>query len=670
MDQQTYLQQQQQPYQQYQTYQQHTSTQQYHQQPTPPQQHYASPQQHYTPPHSHLTPPQQPAPLLNHGQAQQQILQQHPQHQQHAAYLQQGVLQGNGLPHHMQTLQQQAIQQQVMQQQVMQLPGSGTGSGVGLGVGPGMSQMAQMQQIPAQPPSHQQQLGLQSHQQQLQQQAQMQQQLQQQQQQQLQQQQQQQLQQQQQQQLQQQQQQQLQQQQQQQLQQQQQQLQQQQQQLQQQQQQQMMLAQQGQQTPQMQVPLSSTQPAGPVQQQPVHQQHLQQHAQQQQQPQAQPQQQQQTQQQQQQAHPHSLHVQINSNSAQGISALPASSAVPNANVQAPPGSTQPQQAPGNTPSAAAVGGNSAANAVTAASSSPSCSRVVFMIEATASMLQYWHNLRTLYVELLLRYIDKGTFGRVELAVVLVGVSDGTSDQPVDGTMWTSSVSEIRSTLDAIQFAGGGFGPIALAQALAQVIYLQTLPSSMPVSAPLPGGGSAPAPADPVVPCYCLLLVYSPPDQLPVYVPGLNNPSATRPGAAHMHTFNSLARCVRQAYNLHLSIAFVHKGDSLVRSTARDYMMALLADHLGVMPNRDQPAQQLEAIKVTFVSIPVVLGRAGGMAMRTNVAHRIVAITRAACRLLLGIYDASAVRFIRFFTAYPQRIFRSHLPGVDIWHYGL
>ncbi|KXZ54434.1 hypothetical protein GPECTOR_5g87 [Gonium pectorale] len=193
------------------------------------------------------------------------------------------------------------------------------------------------------------------------------------------------------------------------------------------------------------------------------------------------------------------------------------------------------------------------------------------------MHHYWHNMRALYVEPLLRNIDRGYVGRVELALVLAGAADWTSDQPVDGTTWTSSVSELRSALDAVQFAGGGFGPIALSQALAHVIYLQTLPSSMPVSPPLPGGGSLPAPADPAVPCYVMLLLVSPADQLPVHVPGLTNPMAPRLGNGCMHTFQSLFRTVQQSYNMHLSVVVVHTRDMAL--TSKDYVYNLLTEHL-------------------------------------------------------------------------------------------
>lgn len=139
------------------------------------------------------------------------------------------------------------------------------------------------------------------------------------------------------------------------------------------------------------------------------------------------------------------------------------------------------------------------------------------------------------------------------------------------------MSEVRSQLDAVQFAGGGFGPIALTQALAHVIYLQTLPSSFPVSPPLPGGGSLPAPADPVVKCHVLMLVASPADQLPVHVPGLKgsaappalgaggSANAVRGAATHvpgMHTYHSLARLVRQSYHIHLSIVLLYTRETV------------------------------------------------------------------------------------------------------------
>jgi hypothetical protein len=61
------------------------------------------------------------------------------------------------------------------------------------------------------------------------------------------------------------------------------------------------------------------------------------------------------------------------------------------------------------------------------------SRVVLLVECTAQMQPFWPDLRTLYVEVLLRYIDKFLSGRVELALVLVG-ADRASEQLVDGEL--------------------------------------------------------------------------------------------------------------------------------------------------------------------------------------------------------------------------------------------
>ena len=212
---------------------------------------------------------------------------------------------------------------------------------------------------------------------------------------------------------------------------------------------------------------------------------------------------------------------------------------------------------------------SADNVPTAAAPAPAAplhaSRFVLLVECTAALLPFWHNLRAVYVEPMLTFVDRQMAGTVEMALVLVQASDHTSDHPVDSSGgWTTSVSELRSMLDALQFVGGGFGSIALMQGLAQVVYLQSLPSSLSgAAAQLASQAAAPgadaqqpaAGAAGSVPCFCLQVCVSPYDRTPAFVPGVpRRPAPARPALTYMHDYQTLLRSMRAACNVHLSFA--------------------------------------------------------------------------------------------------------------------
>lgn len=176
-----------------------------------------------------------------------------------------------------------------------------------------------------------------------------------------------------------------------------------------------------------------------------------------------------------------------------------------------------------------------------------------MIDATAQLQPYWNEIRITYIEPVLTYSDRLAQTRQamhEYAVILVRTEDHQlSDQVLECTSWTTATSDVRSVFDAVQFYGGGFGPVAMGAALQQVVYLQGLPSLLPQAQQAIGDAES-AGQPPYLPCHCVLVSASPPDRRLVCIPGLVNPSplkATMP--FHHHPTNLLRllpreRCVQ------------------------------------------------------------------------------------------------------------------------------
>ena len=77
-----------------------------------------------------------------------------------------------------------------------------------------------------------------------------------------------------------------------------------------------------------------------------------------------------------------------------------------------------------------------------------CSRVVFLIEANNTMVAAWPEYRAYYIEPLLRAVDAGSLGIVEMAIVLLRSKDAFHEgAPVESSGWlhdTGAVSVIES----------------------------------------------------------------------------------------------------------------------------------------------------------------------------------------------------------------------------------
>ncbi len=187
-------------------------------------------------------------------------------------------------------------------------------------------------------------------------------------------------------------------------------------------------------------------------------------------------------------------------------------------------------------------------------------RIILLVEGTFALSSFWPDARKVYTESILRLLDqqqqqqqqqqpqqqqgdeqpgKQHMPRYQLALIVFHTNDSSSPCVLDRSSWTSDFSEFRQWLDALSFTGGGTMQPAVAEALAEAIYLSKCPypdGSLPVcahseaaaaSAPAaPGSADGPAASSPagaaeppavVLPphTHCLLLVASPPCRLPV-----------------------------------------------------------------------------------------------------------------------------------------------------------
>ncbi|KAK9822505.1 hypothetical protein WJX81_006973 [Elliptochloris bilobata] len=109
-------------------------------------------------------------------------------------------------------------------------------------------------------------------------------------------------------------------------------------------------------------------------------------------------------------------------------------------------------------------------------------RFCLLLEVTATMAPHWADLRTKYVEPLLRGLERAATDpsgpAAELALVCFGAATPFSACPLDRAGWTSDVALFRRWLDAVAPAGGGRQQTVLTEALAEAVYLLRCPSAL------------------------------------------------------------------------------------------------------------------------------------------------------------------------------------------------
>mmetsp|Transcript_37531 Transcript_37531/g.105986 ORF Transcript_37531/g.105986 Transcript_37531/m.105986 type:complete len:333 (-) Transcript_37531:682-1680(-) len=97
-------------------------------------------------------------------------------------------------------------------------------------------------------------------------------------------------------------------------------------------------------------------------------------------------------------------------------------------------------------------------------------RVCIVVEATAAMAKYFTELRTTWLEPLLRGCQKHHAPNVEFSLVLYGTTHH-SEFVVQRGKWTPGVDDLLDWLDGVVFTGGCHKPTAFAHALAEAVYL-------------------------------------------------------------------------------------------------------------------------------------------------------------------------------------------------------
>eukprot|EP00195_Chlamydomonas_chlamydogama_P014542 CAMPEP_0202896506 /NCGR_PEP_ID=MMETSP1392-20130828/5501_1 /ASSEMBLY_ACC=CAM_ASM_000868 /TAXON_ID=225041 /ORGANISM="Chlamydomonas chlamydogama, Strain SAG 11-48b" /LENGTH=433 /DNA_ID=CAMNT_0049581893 /DNA_START=323 /DNA_END=1624 /DNA_ORIENTATION=- len=194
---------------------------------------------------------------------------------------------------------------------------------------------------------------------------------------------------------------------------------------------------------------------------------------------------------------------------------------------------------------------------TSTPSSPPATRFLILLEGSVAMMPHWLDFRGLYVEPLLRAVDRGTLGACEMSVVVFYTSDPFSEMRLQSSGgWTQSVSEVRHLLDGVQFCcGANCSEVCLTDALSEALYLQSLPSALagpPDPNPDPLTGLPPRPAR--LPCHCLLLLASDVCRFTTVLPLRDGVVPIGPGTPermgckarlpHMYDYNELIHVMR------------------------------------------------------------------------------------------------------------------------------
>eukprot|EP00798_Chlamydomonas_sp_ICE-L_P011071 gene11071-18678_t len=148
-------------------------------------------------------------------------------------------------------------------------------------------------------------------------------------------------------------------------------------------------------------------------------------------------------------------------------------------------------------------------------------RLILIVECTAAQQQHWLDFRIAYLEPLFKNLESGAMGQFEVSVVLFHTTDEFSEVKVESTEWMTSMSQVRGLIDTLPLTGGSGSDTCLLEALAEAMYLQTLPSALTLaqqqleigeegSGDSMGGGSSSTYVPFFIPCHCLLFLVSEP----------------------------------------------------------------------------------------------------------------------------------------------------------------
>jgi hypothetical protein len=202
------------------------------------------------------------------------------------------------------------------------------------------------------------------------------------------------------------------------------------------------------------------------------------------------------------------------------------------------------------------------------------------------MASYFADIRKEILDQLISYLHRASthVHLVEVALVVYRSRDAFSEATVQSSTWlpwgqrsTDNGARLIDTLfSRIQFSGGGCSESALAEALAQALYLNTCPVDPEMLKGIPNISSEPRPST-----HFLLITATLPSRLPA--PALKPPSQ---GGCALLVHKDLLRSIR----LH--------GASLSTITARDSGMqqSLKMLFLYAHGSMDLPEEQAEKLR--------------------------------------------------------------------------
>ncbi|KAK9816772.1 hypothetical protein WJX72_004928 [[Myrmecia] bisecta] len=177
------------------------------------------------------------------------------------------------------------------------------------------------------------------------------------------------------------------------------------------------------------------------------------------------------------------------------------------------------------------------------------------------MGQHWNDLRLFCVEPLLRGLDQGRLEKFELALVVYRTRSRFSQCWLESGGWTSDLSEFRQWLDAVPLTGGDSCESAMAEAVAEAVFLFSRPSELGEPASLQN--------------QCVLLMAGEPTRLSIPWPF---PADCKDGMASY--VDLLAALANHKVELSVAIRYIKRVSLLALST-------FMAAHKGVTAAQGQ-----------------------------------------------------------------------------------
>jgi hypothetical protein len=212
-------------------------------------------------------------------------------------------------------------------------------------------------------------------------------------------------------------------------------------------------------------------------------------------------------------------------------------------------------------------------------------RLCFIVDGTAAMANYFPDIRKEVLDLLISYLHRASqhINLVEVAVVVYRSRDSFSEAMVQSSTWQpwghrsneNGARFVDTLFNSTHFSGGGSSETALADALAQALYLNTCPVNPDILDSIPGLSPDSRPAT-----HFFLITATLPSRLPA--PAIKPPPQ---GGTALMSHKDLLRSIR-LHGASLSTITTRDNGSMQQSLKHLFLYA----H-GSMELPDEQAQE-------------------------------------------------------------------------------